>query len=202
MQNLPTDSANVQLLPSTDYFSDLSKLTLSQDFVSATAVKKVITTVAVRKPHKHEFIRVRSGCDWRIQTGCFTDKEVRETYMVGRDLWSVLPEEVTPTLLVTCVSRTSEIPFLWPLTLPAADGRPNRWHESAIDAAREAENHWVRVTADMSAGCYVPHVATGDLPEPTWVDYSFQELLRLAFKKDRLIDSIDHVVLKRLRGEV
>jgi hypothetical protein len=104
-------------------------------------------------------------------------------------------------MLVVCVSRNSPIPFLWPLTLPGVDGRPNRWHESAIEAARIAEGQWVKVMADMAAGCYVPNVALGNLPEPEWDGVPpMTELLRLSFK-DRLIATTDHPVLRRLRGE-
>lgn len=109
--------------------------------------------------------------------------------------------DVTPTLLVVCVSRNSPIPFLWPLTLPGVDGRPNRWHESAIEAANVAETQWTKVVADMPAGCYVPNVARGNLPEPDWSEIPpISELLRLSFK-DRLIAKPDHPVLRRLRGE-
>ena len=39
--------------------SNLAKMKLSQDFAAMAAVKPVITSVAVRKPNKHEFVRVR-----------------------------------------------------------------------------------------------------------------------------------------------
>ena len=41
--------------------ANLSKLRMSQDFASMAQVKPAITTLAVRKPHKHEFVRVRVG---------------------------------------------------------------------------------------------------------------------------------------------
>ncbi len=42
--------------------------------------------------------------------------------------------------------------------------------------------------------------AMGDLPGPTWPDVSFRDLLAIAFKGKR-IDTLDHPVLRRLRGE-
>ena len=146
--------------------SNLAKMKLSQDFAGMTSVKPMITSVAVRKPHKQEFVRVRPGAEWRFKTGCFVDKDTREVYMVTPELWSAMPGDVTPTALVLTVSRNSPVPFLWPLTLPSSDGRPNRWHESGIEAARLAESQWLRSVADMSAGCYVPYVAAATLPEP------------------------------------
>ena len=191
-------------MPGPDPFdpSELAKLRLSQDFSELSQVKTVITSVACRKPHKQEFIRVREGEENRFTTGAFTDKDSRETYLVSPAVRDHLVGDVVPTMLVVCISRNSPIPFLWPLTLPGIDGRPNRWHESGLEAARIAEQQWTKVMADMSGGCYVPNVAIGKLPEPDWTSCpTIGELLKLSFK-DRFIGSTDHPVLKRLRGEL
>jgi hypothetical protein len=42
-------------------------------------------------------------------------------------------------------------------------------------------------------------VAAGEMAEPVWPDLSFQELVRIAYR-DRMITSLDHAVVKRLRG--
>jgi hypothetical protein len=52
----------------------------------------------------------------------------------------------------------------------------------------------------MALGAYDVFQATGDLPEPEWPGLPFRELLRVAFR-DRFIQSEDHPVLRRLRGE-
>jgi hypothetical protein len=180
---------------------NLANLRLSQDFAGIAKVKPALTNIACRKPHKQEFIRVRSGVDNQFDTGCFVDKESREVYLVLPAVWDLLVGYVTPTMLVVCQSRNSPVPFLWPLTLPDSEGRPNRWHESAIEAAHLAQSQWIKVVADMSAGLYVPMVAAGNLAEPDWSDVpTMPELLRLAFK-GRFIDSENHPVLRRLRGE-
>jgi hypothetical protein len=75
--------------------ANLSKLRMSQDFASMAQVKPAITTLAVRKPHKHEFVRVRVGSEWRFETGCFVDKENREVYLVSPPLWPAMPGDVT-----------------------------------------------------------------------------------------------------------
>ncbi len=185
-----------------DPFANVESLRLSQNFSALAAVKAVITTVAVRKPNRHEFVRVRSGSEWRFDTGCLTDKESKEVYLVAPALHAAIPGEVQPTVLVVTISRNSPVPFLWPITLPGPDGRPNRWNESALEAARHAEQSWLRVASDMTAGCYVPHVAAANLPDPVWpADLTLPELLRLAFR-GRFIDSLDHIILRKLRGEV
>lgn len=184
-----------------DPFANLDSLRLSQDFAAQAAVRPVFTMIPVRKPSRQEFIRVRSGQEWKFETGTFKDEESGEFYLVSQPLWMELPGEVKPTCLVTCISRNSPVPFLWPIPLPGPDGRPNRWHDSAAEAARHAERSWLRVVADMSAGCYVPHVAAGNLPEPVWPDdLTLDDLLKLAFR-DRFIGDLDHPALRRLRGE-
>jgi hypothetical protein len=207
--SLPTDDSGASdeleiSTTSTDPFApaNLAKMKLSQDFAAMTSVKPMITVVAVRKPNKHEFVRVRPGTEWRFETGCFVDKDTREVYMVTAELWPVMPGDVTPTALVVALSRNSPIPFLWPLVLPSSDGRPNRWHESGIEAARLAESQWLRSVADMSAGCYVPYVAAAKLAEPEWpTDLKMSDFLRLAFQ-GRFIRDMSHPCLQRLRGEI
>jgi hypothetical protein len=39
------------------------------------------------------------------------------------------------------------------------------------------------------------------IKEPVWPEASFQDLIKIAFR-DRLITTIDHPVIKRLRGLV
>lgn len=196
-------NSNTATAASPDPFdpSNLANLRLNQDFAGIAKVKPALTNIACRKPHKQEFIRVRTGVENQFDTGCFVDKESREVYLVSPNVWDLLAGDVTPTMLVVCQSRNSPVPFLWPLTLPDTEGRPNRWHESAIEAAHLAESQWLKVVADMSAGLYVPMVAVGNLPQPDWSDVpTMPELLRLAFK-GRFIDSENHPVLRRLRGE-
>jgi hypothetical protein len=70
-----------------------------------------------------------------------------------------------------------------------------------LEAIELATRSWVRVAANMSAGCYDVYRAGGQLSEPEWPDLTFQAILRIAFK-GRFIDSLDHPVLRQLRGEV
>jgi hypothetical protein len=185
-----------------DPFADMDRLRLSQNFEAMAGVKPVITTVAERKPHRQEFIRVRPGAEWCFETVCFVDKETNETYLVDPSIISALPSEVRPVVLRVAISRNSPVPFIWPVPLPSSEGRPCSWHESARQAARLGETKWVCVKSDKSASCYVPHVAEGNLPDPEWpADLTMQDLLRLAFR-DRFIRDIDHPLLKRLQGAV
>jgi hypothetical protein len=61
--------------------------------------------------------------------------------------------------------------------------------------------HWVRVSSNMDLGAYEVAVASAALPDPSWPEESFRDLLHIAFK-NLLISDMQHPVLLRLRGEV
>ena len=125
-------------------------------------------------------------------------------YLVAPGVRSALTGESTfgVRLLVTCITRRGQL-FLWPLKLPRTDGAGggDSWNRSALEAASRGQKRWVRVSANMSLQRYDIVEAPGDLEEPEWPDMTFQEILEIAFR-DRLIDSLDHPVLRRLRGEI
>jgi len=177
---------------------DPASLRLSQDFASTIGVKKVLTTVPCRKPNRHEFVRVRPGEDWRLETGVFEDKVNRETYLVRRGLWAELAGEVQPVCLFLAVNRQGDV-LLWPVKLPGADGRSNTWNDSALAAARLAESRWVRAASNMGAGMYDTFEAAAELSEPEWPELSLTEILRLCFQ-NRFIESVDHPAIRALRG--
>ena len=95
------------------------------------------------KPNRHEFVRVRPGGEWQLETGVFEDKVNREIYLVQKDLWADLLGEVFPVCLFLAISRQGDI-FMWPVKLPGSDGRSNSWNDSALAAARLAETKWIR----------------------------------------------------------
>jgi hypothetical protein len=98
------------------------------------------------------------------------------------------------------ITRTGAV-FLWPVRLPGADGKVDEWSRTALESADMAVKGWVRVTANMALGAYEVWQATGTVPPPEWPDLPLKEILRIAFK-GRLIDTLDHPVLRKLRGEV
>ena len=191
---------NLGRVASTSVEFDLTKLRLSQDFVEHTGVKKHVNTVPVRKPHKQEFVRVHPSEEYRIETMVLDLKEDRETYLVAPSLWPDLAAELTPKVLYTAMNR-QKVLTLWPIRMPGTDGRIDQWNASALDAVTLARETWVRVAANMGLGAYEVYEATGEIPEPDWPDLSFSEIAKIAFR-GRYIDSLDHLALRRLRGEV
>lgn len=187
--------------PEADPF-DLASLRISQDFASAVGVKRLITTVPVKKPSREWFVRTHPDATYRLPTAVLELKEDREVYLVSPSLRPELASETTvsPRLLVTSITRQGVL-FLWPIRLPGPDGKIDDWSRSALDAADEAKSRWVRITANMSLGAYDVAVASGQVAEPSWPSLSLQEIIKIAFR-DKLISDWDHPVLQRLRGEV
>lgn len=198
----PDDDLTGRPSGQSDPFGNLDELRLPQDFVAQAGVKRLPARIAVRKPDRQEFVRVRPGDEWQFETVCLTEVSTKDVYLVGPTVFEELRGDAKPTCLRMCISRDSKVPFFWPIPLPGPDGRWNRWHESAAAAADRAETNWLKVVSNMSTSTYLAHVAPATIPEPDWPDgLSMESLLRLAFK-DRVIDSIDHPLLKRLRGEI
>ncbi|MBX7210668.1 MAG: hypothetical protein K1X78_20340 [Verrucomicrobiaceae bacterium] len=177
---------------------DLTAFAITSDF-NQGAAKKVLTTVPVRKPLKETFIRTHLDPEcWQL-FGLLELKEAGRMYLVTPAVAAALREESEATLimahLVLCVDRRGN-PFLWPLKVSE---RECDWHNSARLAAELAKTQWVRVTSNMSAGCYDSMVAVSQAGQPAWPSESYKALLSLAFS-GRVISSLDHAVLKELRG--
>lgn len=179
---------------------DPAKLRLSQDFAAMVGVKKALLTVPVRKPDRQWFVRVHPEESFRLLTAVLEVKEDRETYLVAPELRADLAGEIVAKLLFTAINRQGVL-FLWPVRLPRPDGRQDEWNRSALEAAELAIKGWVRVAANMSLGAYEVFSATADLPDPVWPGIEFPKLLEVAFR-DRFVQSLDHPVVRRLRGDL
>jgi hypothetical protein len=175
-------------------------LKLSQDFGATQGAKKLITRIPVNRPNRDSWVRTYRDPGYRLDTAVLELKEENEIYLVAPELHEELGGEIRAVTLYTTISRQG-ILSLWPVTLPGSDGQWNPWHRSAADAAERAKTEWVRLVANKSLGAYDIYVATGNLPDPEWPDMSFRDILSTAFG-DRYIDSVDHVIVRRLRGAI
>lgn len=200
--NLPNAPDLEQVLPDAPNPSipELYRLNPA-DVQDGLGSKKVLTTVPVRRPGPTEFIRIPPDPAWRMIAATFEDKESREHYLVLPNLAVGLGADVNPVELLVYITRSGSL-GIWPLKLPGLDGRRNPWNESAREAAKLATEKWIRIRSNMAAGAYDVFEATGAIPDPEWPeDLSFAGILHLAFN-GRVIDTADHVVLRRLRGEI
>jgi hypothetical protein len=196
--NLQPVDPHTSATPPPDPF-DLASLRLNPSFIETAGVKKVTNTIPVRKPNAQNFIRIHPNPEYRENFAVIELKDEREHYLVRPELLPHLSGEVVLKTFYWGISRQG-VGFIWPIRLPAPDDRRSDWTRSAREAAEMAMSRWVRVKANMSLGAYEMTVADSEIADPVWPELSFQEIIRVAFK-ELMITSLDHPVIRRLRGQ-
>lgn len=178
----------------------ISKLRLDPEQLEAAV--KIPVTLQCRKPSKQEFIRVHPK--WELNVGAIELKEESDGgfYVVVPMMMAALGEEVKSYCLRPYINRSGSL-RLWPLRLPAHDGRVNEWHRSAAIAAAIAMKKWVRVTANRNLGGYDIYEAANQPSDPEWPELTLEDMLRLAFSaQGRIIEDMDHPVVRALLGKL
>ena len=133
---------------------DLAKLRLPQDFLAEIPVKRLLTTVPVRRPGPQDFVRVHPSAAYRYLMALLKIEDDRdEIYAVNLNAVPDLRNECYAANLFTAITRTGVL-FLWPVRVPAADGRVNEWHASQATAAEAAMRAWIRMKSNMSLRAY------------------------------------------------
>lgn len=191
-------------LASTAAFSsgdlDLDAMRLPSDFGAIAGVQKVLTMVPIRKPSPQAYVRVHPDVAWTLVVAVVELKDDNDVYLVLPELYSALAQEARPKQLYIGITRDGN-PFVWLVNMPGPDGRIDTWSQSAHAGASLAKTHWVRIKSNRDLGAYEVLQATNLKDEPSWPELSFKELVNLAFR-GKVIDSLDHVVIRRLRGEI
>jgi hypothetical protein len=177
---------------------DPSKFRLNQDFLGSIGVKKVLTGVGIQRPNPQDFFRVKKDADLPFPSPMLELKQEREIYLVTPELWVPLSKELTPKALYLCINRDGAV-FFWPIRMPDETGRLDAWNLSAHAAAARAQEKWTRIMSNRQAGMYDVLEASSLSDEPVWPSETIDTLMRVAFQ-GRIIDTMDHPVLKRLRG--
>jgi hypothetical protein len=178
---------------------DVDALRLDQSFVQSAGVRKLVTTIPVRKPNPQDWIRVHPDGSYRVTCALIELKDSREHFLLRPEMAHELETELYRAVIYTVINRQGTV-HLWPIRIPAPDGRANEWHVSGHSAAEMAMTTWIRVKANMNLRANEIETTINPIPDPTWPDLPFKELLRIAFKNGRLIDNLDHPVVRQLRG--
>lgn len=179
----------------------LEKYRVSQDFPEMAMVKQILTTVRVGKPTPQSYVQFHKDDSYSMKVCLLHIKEDNEFYLVSPDIAHQIMDECNMYTLFTYAIRGGGV-GIWPVRLFAADGKSNPWWDSAREVIDVSSSYgkWVRVRSNQSIGAYEAFAAQSVLEEPIWPEKSFSDLAGIAFK-GRLIDAMDHPVLRRLRGE-
>ena len=151
MTDKPSKPKLVENAISDDPF-DLDKLRVNPDFLETTNVKKLLTTVPIRKPNQQDFIRVHPSPAYRGLFAFIELKDDREIYIASLSEVPDLQTECFIANLFLSINRTGVL-FLWPVRVPTAERRSSDWHVSAATAAQQAMSHWIRIKAEHEPGC-------------------------------------------------
>jgi hypothetical protein len=131
-------STSTSTTTAVDDFPDLEALRLPQTFTETGGVRKLLTTVPVRTPHAHDFNRVHPDPAYRQPLAIIRLRDERdERFLLTAEMAAAMPDEITMTTVFAAINRQGNV-FLWPVPLPAPDGRTNMWHRSAADAVEVA----------------------------------------------------------------
>ena len=101
-----TDNKNVSGTPPSaapDPFN-AKALRLPPAFEQNAGVRKVISTIPVRKPHSQEWIRVHPGEDFRGNFGVIILKDDNEYYLLHPNLVGAYENEMTRVRIFVCMS--------------------------------------------------------------------------------------------------
>jgi hypothetical protein len=180
----------------------IENLRMNQAELDRPAVKPALLTIQIRSPDRLEFIRVHPREDYRVGPVAFIElRGRREIYLVDPRFKSELkPREYWIGELFLATNRLGK-PFLWMVKIQSPTGRISDWYTSALDCAERAMTDWIQIVADQEAGLYTIVVAEDRLEEPEFPEQSMQELIRLGFKR-RTVNSLDHSVMKAMRGKI
>ena len=176
----------------------MASLRLNPSFIETAGVKKLLTTVPVKRPSQQDFFRVHPAPEYRENFALIDLKDDREEFLVHPTILSELTNEATYKTVFTAVNRQGVV-FLWPIRLPAPNDRKTEWSRSAREAAELAMTRWVRMKPNMSLGAYDISVAESVIADPVWPELPYAELLKIAFR-ERIITTLEHPVVRRLRG--
>ena len=198
--SLSIDAGAVKAVaPTAPISASISSLRLDKlGYGETFPVKKQLVSVPVKKPSKSVFVRVRDGEAYEFAALVLERKEENETYVVSREIAELVPGMVRAVMLYLAVDRKGN-PVLIPVPLPDETGRRNNWHESLLQGVILAKSNWVRIVANMPAGCNDVLVAQNVPDSPYWPEQTMEQLVEIAFR-GKVITDANHPVVQCLLG--
>jgi hypothetical protein len=175
---------------------------VGQNLAAAAGVDRILTDLPVRSAPNDTFVRIHPSDKYQFSPWVIDLKSEQETYLVQPPLYPALIGESTFKRKHIHLAVTKQSAhFLWAVRCPPDDDQPpDKWMKTPLEALRLAKNEWTRIYWDASTRQH--RLGRSEDPqEPDWwvTKYTFPELLKIAFK-DYIIDSLDHPVIRRLKG--
>jgi hypothetical protein len=186
---------------SNDSTRKISLEAMKMSMVGSNLSLTIQKSIKVGKPNKQRFYQVKSGDENYFSAEVINDnsENASEIFLIDPEISKEVVDEAIHVVFHLAISKAGDL-LLWQSRLPDESGKLDEWNRSAMRIKEIAKKDWVRVLSNRSQGCYEPIIAKDFSDEPVWPEESLEELVNEAFK-DHYIDSLDHPVLKKLRGE-
>lgn len=178
---------------------DFSKFKIPSESSDLPVTQKVLLHVPVRKPSKQQFVRVCSQEFGQFECAILKLEDDDRPYLVSPEIAQMIISDVKMVTLKLTMDRQGNV-LLWPIPPRPIEGNDNIWNETQRDAAKLAENNWIRLTSNRDLGCYQATEARGEYPEPVWPELTMDEILTIAFGSTHVIMDQEHPALQKLWG--
>jgi hypothetical protein len=207
-QGARTTSPNGQALTDPPSEVEYSPLKLDKLRTKSNVLKGVWTDPSripvLTRPEPNTWVRVRGGeeysavIDLMVATNASNSNDRNPLYVATDDVRPELERFVKPHRVAVGVTYHDKVEFLWTRSVGSGD---NTWTASVMRAMDRAETHLVTLESDRVLNEYRVNVAprSAEWGEPKWHDRTLEDVLGLAFR-DRIINSMDHDIVKRLLG--
>jgi hypothetical protein len=165
---------------------------------SLVPVRKRLTAIPPRTPNKEWFVRTSRHPDHNGILPLYWDKSGDgHPYLIDETVQDFFGEAVRNNYCVLSCTRQL-VYFLWCSPLEGPDGDWNTWHSSAHDMKGFAAESWIRVKSNKQlAGYEVVDPIGAPPPDPVWPDISWEDIVRLAFRR-HLVETENHPLINRL----
>jgi hypothetical protein len=171
----------------------IRSLVLSQNYEDQIEAEDLLMDIPVRRPKKLEWVRVHPN--HRLGPVALLEDDEEKIYLLSEDVHTAVHEEAKVVTLRQCITST-KVSFIWHVPCVQPDGADWSSWKSQRAAAEIGEESWIRMIWQREASNYKVR-RKADYGEPAWPTQSIDELAETAFK-GRIIDSLDHPVIRHL----
>ena len=176
---------------------NVEQFRISQNYQEMCDIQQEVITVAIKKPSKRQFFWICPDPKMYFEAAIYEDDINNELYVVAPQLLEALQGEWKLRILVPYLIKGGH-PGLWPIGQADENGYLNPWTASALQIVANHSATWLRLQSVRAKSSYDIIKPINPIEDPEWA-WSQEELLEKAFN-GKVIESLDHPVIKELRG--
>jgi hypothetical protein len=169
----------------------------SEELINVTPVKR-LGSIEVRKPKGQEWYRSHPSMFAEISV--IRRESTGDFYAVDPVLVRELESEIREAFIAAAISYEGAL-FLWPIIKPKADGSGIQLFENDLADLSLSRQCWIRRQWVSGSKSYRVDQANTD-KAPEWPENAnISDWVKRGFR-GRFIDSLDHQLVRQLRGDL